>query len=144
MAASIYHAKKIQAWFSTDDGLTWTAFTALRSWSVALSVPTSDVTPIGDVNIGRLRLAGIPTGTATIECYYDSTNKIQVDESDNAGPDGIKIELSRDGTNASLGYAGNVLCTSVSVGVDGTSTETVTYNFTFTGPVIATITQGTI
>ena len=96
---------------------------------------------------GRINLAGIITGTASVECVYDGTKYVELDESDNdvysAGATGIGLELLRDLTNVSLGYKGGVQCTGVNVGVATDSTPIITYNFIFTGTITDVVTQGT-
>ena len=143
MAASTYHGKKCAAWFSTDGGTTYTAFTILKGWSTTLTSPTSDGTPAHTSNTGRIRVAGIPSGTCTITCDYDSTTYVQVDESDNAGANGIKIQVSRTGVNADGGYAGTVICTSAKATTSKDGTNQLVYSFTFTGTISNTITEGT-
>jgi len=140
-----YHGKTAIPWFQIAAGA-WTAFTSPRSWTVTLTAATADATGMG-ATTGRINLAGIITGTASVECVYDGTKYVELDESDNdvysAGATGIGLELLRDLTNVSLGYKGGVQCTGVNVGVATDSTPIITYNFIFTGTITDVVTQGT-
>lgn len=146
MAAAIYHGKTSEAHFSVDGGGTFTQFTTCRSWTVTLTAATADATGMA-ATTGRLNIAGIISGTASVECVYDGTTYVQLDESDNAtyaaGSAGIELDLLRDATDASFGYNGGAQCTGVVVGVAIDGTPTVTYNFVWTGTVTEVVENGT-
>jgi len=147
MAASIYHGKTSEAHFSVNGGVAFTQFTTCRSWTVTLTAATADATGMAAANTGRINVAGIISGTAAVECVYDGTTYVQLDESDNAtyvaGTSGIELDLLRDATDASFGYNGGAQCTGVNVGVAIDGTPTVTYNFVWTGTVTKTVESGT-
>jgi len=145
MAAGVYHGKASEAHFSIDGGVSFTQFTTCRSWTVTLTAATADATGMA-ATTGRINLAGIISGTASVECVYDGATYVQLDESDNAtyaaGSSGIELDLLRTGTNADFGYNGGAQCTGVVVGVAIDGTPTVTYNFVWTGTVTKTVEEG--
>ena len=140
-----FHGKSAMAWFRIADGA-WTQFTRVRSWTCSLTAATADTTGMA-ATTGRTRIAGLNSGTCSIECVYDSTTLIQVDETDNdvfaADTTGIQIELYRDGTDASKGYHGGAQCTGVDVSVAMDDTPIVTYNFQWVGEVTEAVVNGT-
>lgn len=143
--AAAYHGKTAIPYFQLAAGA-WTAFTSPRSWTVTLTAATADATGMG-ATTGRINVAGIISGTASVECVYDSAKYVELDESDNdtyaVGTTGIGLELLRDLTDASLGYKGGVQCTGVNVGVASDGTPIITYNFIFTDTITDVVTQGT-
>ncbi len=145
MAAAIYHGKGSTAFFSINGGQAFTAFTTVRSWSCTLTTAAADTTGMAAAT-GRTRIAGLHSGTATVECVYDATTYIQVDEADNAlyaaGSTGVELDLIRflgTGGNADGGYNGGAMVTSVDISVAMDDTPTVTYNFEWVGAVTTTV-----
>lgn len=149
MATQPYHGKTAEAYFTVNGGSNWIQFTAVRSWTCTLNVDTADTTAMA-ATTGRTRIGGIPGGTCSIECVYDDTKFIELDESDNAlwvtgAPGtGIGIELLRTSLNADFGYEGVAHCTGVNCDVALDGTPTVTYNFIWVGEVTEVVTQGSI
>lgn len=125
----VYHGKKCAAWFNG------VAFTNLIGWTSSLTCGTADSTAAHTSNTGRTREAGFKGGTATVTCK--ASGDAQVNEGDEN-----TLELSRDGTNASKGYAGNAICTGFEHGTDANDVETITYSFLWDDTVTGTITEG--
>jgi len=146
MAASIFHGKDGQAFFSVDGGGSFTAFTSIRSWTCTLTAATADTSPMGTTL--RTNITGILSGTASIECNYDSATFAQIDETDNAavwsdGVAGLEIELLRGANNVELGYQGRAKVESVAIGSSVDGVPTITYNMRFVSTVVSTVTAGT-
>lgn len=141
-----FHGKHAKAFFSINGGTSFTEFTNVRSWTCTLNAETADTTGMA-ATTGRTRVPGVNNGTCSIECVYDDASYVQVDESDNdiyvASTSGIAIELLRDATDASKGYAGGAQCTGVEVGTSIDGTPIITYNFEWVSTVSATVTSGT-
>ena len=136
MAASIFHGKDGQAYFSVDGGGSFTAFTSVRSWTCTLTAATADTSAMGT------------TLRTNIECNYDSATFAQIDETDNAavwsdGVAGLEIELLRGANNVELGYQGRAKVESVAIGSSVDGVPTITYNMRFVSTVVSTVTAGT-
>lgn len=129
MVEAIYHGKTSKVWWGADE------ITQLLEWSVTVGMDVVDATVMATTT-GKTRAAGFKHGTATVTAYLSGDNVI--DE----GAEEV-LELLRDDTDASKGYAGTAICTGVEDGVDMNGVETVTYSFQFSGDISATITKGT-
>lgn len=145
-----YHGKTAKAFFhltggNADGSTGYVQFTKIRSWTCTLTAGLADTT--GMSANGRTQAAGIIGGTASVTCVYDGTKYLEIDESDNAAyvanTSGIQLQLLRDATDASKGYMGGVILTSVAVDQSIDDTPIITYNFQWTGVVSATTTAGT-
>ncbi len=130
MAEAIYHGKSSKAFWNTVE------ITQITGWTATLTRDMADATVMAAATTGKTRAAGFVSGTASVTCYLGGDNAI--DE----GAEAV-LELLRDATDASKGYAGTAICTGVEDGADMNGVETVTYNFQFSGAVSATVTAGT-
>ena len=145
-----YHGKNATAFFHLTGGdaggvTGYVAFDTITSWTYTLTADTADAT--GMSANGRLKVAGLAAGTASVTCVYDSSSLVQLDESDNAvyvaNTSGIQIQLLRDGTDASKGLlSGAVLNGGPVQGQDIDGTPIITYNFILTGTPTGTTTAG--
>lgn len=145
-----YHGKNATAFYhltgGAADGIAgYVEFAKIRSWTYTLTATTADAT--GMSANGRSKVAGLASGTASIECVYDSASLVQLDESDNnvyvQNSTGIQIQLLRDGTDASKGLLSGAVMTggpALGQGIDGT--PTITYNFILTGTPTGSVTAG--
>lgn len=146
MAASIFHGKAGNAYFSTDGGASFTVFTHVVSWTCTLTAAVADTSAMGQTL--KTGITGILSGTAAIECIYDSATFAQIDETDNVaawsdGATGLEIELLRDLTDASLGYQGRAKVESVVIDTSEDDRPTITYNMRFVSTVVSTVSAGT-
>jgi len=103
-------------------------------WSITMTCPVSDATaaraPAVPTECGRLKLAGVPTATATVTIITPST-VIPVLE----GSAAATLELWRTNTLGDGKYTGTALCTGSETSIDVTGTETTTMSFLYTGAV---------
>ena len=129
MAEAIYHGKTSKAFWNTVE------ITQITEWSCTVTQQTVDATVMATTT-GRTRAVGFKGGTASVTTLLGGDNVI--DE----GAEAV-LELLRDATDASKGYEGTAICTGVEDGVDMNGVETITYNFTFSGAVTCTVTEGT-
>jgi len=129
MSEAKYHGRKSEAYWDT------VKLEQVTEWSVVLNLATVDASVMHATKTGKSRAAGFKGGTASVNCYL---------EGDNAIDEGTKavLELLRDGTNASKGYKGTAICTSVEDGAEIDGVETVTYNFQFNGEITNVVTEG--
>jgi len=130
MAEAAYHGKTSNAFWEA------TAVSQITGWSCSMACDTAESTVMAAATTGKTRAAGFKGGTCSITTLLEGDNII--DE----GAEGT-VELLRDATNLSKGYEGEAICTGVEVGVDMNGIETTTYNFTWTGAVTCTVTEGT-
>jgi len=129
MAEEVYPGKNSQAFWDSA------ALTNVVEWSVTINLSTTDSSVMAASTTGKTRVASFKGGTASVTCYLDGDNTI--DE----GAEAI-LELLRGATNTAKGYAGTAICTGVEDGAPLDGVETVVYNFTFSGEITCTVTEG--
>jgi hypothetical protein len=125
-AADAIHGKSISAEF----GVTPTAFTDVRGWTVTGSVPVSDASVAHATLHGRQKLAGVKAVTATVTILTPAT-----DLPVRAGDAPFALNLSRTATLADGEYQGTAIFTGSEAGVDVTGTEITQLSFLYTGTV---------
>jgi hypothetical protein len=123
------HGKRIGA----EWGITPTAFDDVRGWTITMTCPVSDSTVAHASNMGRTKLAGINTATATVTILTPTTDLALI------LPEVLTLNLTRDTTAvtgiASGQYEGNAIRTGIENGVDATGTQITVISFQYTGVV---------
>lgn len=146
-AEANYHGKTASAWWGLDTAGTVAALAQLDNvieWNVSLAGGSAESSVMHATQRGKTREPGFKGGTATVICNLPSGDTV-ISEGDEGS-----LELLRDLTNASKGYAFGVagaagkgaICTGVDLGVDKDGIETVTYTFQSTGAISSTVTKG--
>jgi len=138
MAEANYHGKTSSAYWKPSGGA-FGAIDNVTEWSITLTADVAESTVMAAATTGKGRESGFHAGTATVTCLLPGD--LEIDE----GALGA-LELLRDATDISLGYATAILgalCTGASVGVDMNGIETVTYSFQLSGTITNTVESGT-
>ena len=123
-SANTIHGKHLQAQHGVS-----TAFADITGWTMTMSTTVSDATVADATNVGRQKLAGTNTATATVTVLTPVTT-IPITEGDEQA-----LKLSRSATVTDGSYSGTAICSGVEMGVDRSGVENTTYTFTFTGVV---------
>jgi len=128
MANEIFDDKAIGAKFST------TELAGVIAWTFDGSAELADSTVAHATNLGRTRVAGLKTATATVTTLFtaDAAPQVLITTPVTAATLLLKRHTA---TNAHGYYSGSAKCTSHSYGANLDGLETITYHFQYVAVV---------